>query len=260
MISILLVDDEPLAHQRMQGLLATHPEVEIMAVASSLAEARACLALHTPDVVFLDVEMSGGNAFSLLPSVGDSTRVVFVTAHERYAVEAFAMEAVDYLLKPVAPERLAETLRRLAALSGEASAKVTVDVDALPALQDSARSQQPMLWVTLKGGNQKAVVNPADICWIESLRNYSRVALRNPGRLLVFRRRLGEWLDDLPENTFARISRSEVIQLALVTSTEWTSQGETSVFFDEGVPPITLGRISAGRLGKLLEAQGTTAD
>ena len=81
MISILLVDDEPLANRQMRALLAAFPEVEITGVAESLAEARACLAARMPEVVFLDVEMPGGTAFSLLPEIDDSTQVVFVTAH-----------------------------------------------------------------------------------------------------------------------------------------------------------------------------------
>jgi two-component system, LytTR family, response regulator len=250
MISILLVDDEPLANHQMQALLAAFPEVELTGVADSLAEARACLAAHMPDVVFLDVEMPGGTAFSLLPEIDDSTQVVFVTAHERHAVEAFAVAAVDYLVKPVAPERLAETLRRLTTPSGERAAAAKDEVEA-EAVVDSAAAG-PQLRVPLRNSRQKIAIRVADICWIESLRNYTRVALHSPPRLLVFRRRLGEWLADLSEATFARVSRFEVIHLALISGTEWTSHGETTVFFGQGVEPLRLGRASTLRLNALL--------
>lgn len=246
MISILLVDDEPLANRQMQALLAAFPEVELTGVADSLDEARACLTARMPDVVFLDVEMPGGTTFSLLPEIDESTRVVFVTAHERHAIEAFAVAAVDYLVKPVAPERLAETLRRLTTPSGDDAAATEAK-----AVGDDAMAD-PRLRVPLRNTRHKTMVRIADICWIASLRNYTRVGLRSPPRVLVFRRRLGEWLADLPEETFARVSRSEVIHLALVSGTEWKAIGETTVFFGEGVEPLTLGRASTLRLNALL--------
>ena len=104
MITVLLVDDEPRANERMQKLLAAHPEIEVVGIAGNVAEARAFLETHAPDVVFLDVEMPGGSGLGLLNDVPDSTQVVFVTAREKYAVEAFAAAALDYLVKPVDPE------------------------------------------------------------------------------------------------------------------------------------------------------------
>ena len=108
------------------------------------------------------------------------------------------------------------------------------------------------LTVPLRESGLKAVVDLGDICWIESLRNYTRVAMQNPPRLLIFRRRLSEWLTDLPEATFARISRSEAIQLSLVTHTERKSPSETRVLFGGGVEPMSLGRASTQRLNALL--------
>ncbi|MEX0687101.1 MAG: LytTR family DNA-binding domain-containing protein [Pirellulales bacterium] len=251
MISILLVDDEPLANRQMRALLAAFTEVELTGVAESLAEARACLAARMPDVVFLDVEMPGGTTFALLPEIDDSTQVVFVTAHESHAVEAFAVAAVDYLVKPVTPERLAETLRRLTTQSGEKPVAVMAEAEVEIVGVDA--EAEPRLQVSLRNSRQKTVIRVAEICWIESLRNYTRVALRSPPRLLIFRRRLGEWLADLPMESFARVSRSEVIHLAFVSGTEWTARGKTVVFFGAGVEPLTLGRVSTLRLNALLD-------
>jgi two-component system LytT family response regulator len=262
MISILLVDDEPLANQRMRGLLAAHPGVKVTAEAGSLAEARAHLSTDRPDAVFLDVEMPGGNAFALLSDVADSTQVVFITAHDRHAVEAFAVAAVDYLMKPVSPERLAETIRRLRPRSRELpGGQFSRAASGFRAAAAAGPDPGAVTTVTvpLRQRGRKTVVAISDICWIESLRNYTRVALRRPSRVLVFRRRLGEWLSDLPEQTFARLSRSEVVQLVLVNGTEWKSRSETIVSFSEGVEPLTLGRVSAVRLGRLLEGDGGQA-
>ena len=248
MIAVMLVDDEPLANAGMRELLSAYREIEITAVVGSLAEARSALRAHRPNVVFLDVEMPGGDTFSLLPALDDVTRVVFVTAHEGYAVDAFAVGAVDYLVKPVDPDRMAETIRRLAALDPEEAA-ARYPAGEPTSLGPTAGAR---LTVPLRASGLKAVVDLADICWIESLRNYTRVAMQNPPRLLIFRRRLSEWLADLPEATFARISRSEAIQLSLVTHTEWKSRSETRVFFGDGVEPMSLGRASTQRLNALL--------
>jgi two-component system LytT family response regulator len=113
MLAALLVDEEPLAIERLRRLLKGHARIEVVAVAGSVREARARLDERPPDVVFLDVEMPGGSGLDLLPAVPSGTQVVFVTAHETYAVEAFAVSALDYLVKPVDAERLSETVRRL---------------------------------------------------------------------------------------------------------------------------------------------------
>ena len=209
MPTALLVDDEPLASARMRELLSVHPEIDVVGVATSVAEARAFLESRPPDVVFLDVEMPGGTGFDLLASVPDDTQVVFVTARERYAVQAFAAAALDYLVKPVDPERLGD--------------KTTA-----------------------------AVLTVGDICWIESLRNYTRVALKGPPRVVLFRRRLSEWDECLPGQHFARVGRSCIVQPSTIDQIEWKSRAETTVTFGTGVEPLALGRLPAIRLREIL--------
>ena len=112
---VLIVDDERLARLAMRRLLAGHPEVEIAGEAESLSEALAAIARTEPELVFLDIEFGGGeDGFDLLATLKQPPMVVFVTAYAEHAVEAFSVNAVDYLLKPVAPERLAESLIRAA--------------------------------------------------------------------------------------------------------------------------------------------------
>lgn len=251
MIKILLVDDEPLAHQRMQALLGEFDDVQIVGIATSLQHARHLLTECQPDAVFLDVEMPGGTAFTLLPSIEECTDVVFVTAHDSHAVQAFAVGAVDYLVKPVSVSRLADAidrvkLRRLSPPSAMAPTNTRIN----PEPHSPPRTS---LSVPLRKPGQKAVVRVEEICWIEALRNYTRVALNSPSRLLVFRRRIGEWLPHLPSEAFARLSRSEVVQVAAIRGTEWVSRGETIVTFHGDVPPMTLGRISAQRLSTILD-------
>ena len=156
------------------------------------SEARALLETKPPDVVFLDVEMPGGSGFDLLKNVPDATQVVFATAREKYAVQAFAAAALDYLVKPVDPERLADTVARIQKHAGGGRAKTHGDreLDADDDLDDdldtavAAFRVGDVVSVPLAGKTASLAVTVGDICWIESLRNYTRVALKPPAELL----------------------------------------------------------------------------
>ena len=258
-ITALLVDDEPRANERMQKLLAAHPEIVVSGIAGNVAEARAFLETHPPDVVFLDVEMPGGSGFDLLKHVPDATHVVFVTALEKYAVQAFAAAALDYLVKPVDPERLADTVARLQkqAVSNrgpltEDREPGTDDLDADEAAAAAALGLGDVLSVPLAGKTASLAVTVGDICWIESLRNYTRVALKPPAGLLFFRRRLSYWDKVVPTSAFARVGRSYLVQVAAIEQIEWSSRTETVVMFGEGVEPLALGRLPGARLREIL--------
>ena len=258
-ITALLVDDEPRANERMQKLLAAHPEIVVSGIAGNVAEARAFLETHPPDVVFLDVEMPGGSGFDLLKHVPDAMHVVFVTALEKYAVQAFAAAALDYLVKPVDPERLADTVARLQkqAVSNrgpltEDREPGTDDLDADEAAAAAALGLGDVLSVPLAGKTASLAVTVGDICWIESLRNYTRVALKPPAGVLFFRRRLTYWDKVLPANLFARVGRSNIVQVAAIEQIEWSSRNETMATFGEGVEPLALGRLPGTRLREIL--------
>jgi two-component system, LytTR family, response regulator len=258
-ITALLVDDEPRANQRMLKLLAAHPEIEVVGVAGNVAEARALLETQPPDVVFLDVEMPGGSGLDLLVSVPDTTQVVFVTAREKYAVQAFAAAALDYLVKPVDPERLADTIARIQKQSASTRGQPTGDrepgtddLDADEAAAVAALGLGDVVSVPLAGKTTSLAVTVGDICWIESFRNYTRVALKPPAGLLFFRRRLSYWDKVLPAGSFARVSRSYIVQVAAIEQIEWSSRTETAVTFGEGVEPLALGRLPGTRLREIL--------
>ena len=282
MLSALLIDDEPLANERLRRLLKGHASIEVVAVAESVREARARLEERPLDVIFLDVEMPGGSGLDLLPAVPAGTQVVFVTAHEKYAVEAFAVSALDYLVKPVDPERLSATVRRLeemttlrrlkAAHAGgdssrydgeevsEGSGNGATDAGAAADPATSrGRMLTDMIHLPCEGKKRIGAVMIGDICWIESLQNYSRVGLRNPGRVALFRRRLLEWEADLPAGLFARLGKSLIVQLAAIRETEWKSRDETLISFGSGLAPLVIGRPAALRLQDLFAGEGPSA-
>ena len=113
-LKAMIIDDEPFARDDLRYMLAAHPDIEVVWEAGKFDEAKKLLAAHRPDVVFLDLQLRGGSGFDLLPDIrSDTTQVIFVTAHEEYAVQALSADAVDCLLKPVSADCLAEALTHL---------------------------------------------------------------------------------------------------------------------------------------------------
>ena len=175
-------------------------------------------------------------------------------------MQAFQAAALDYLVKPVDPERLADTVGRIrkqiASQRRGPGEDDRPDADAHDAADPVSLGLDDVVSAPLVDKVSAAVVTVGDICWIESLRNYTRVALKAPPRVMIFRRRLSDWDRILPEGPFARVGRSTIVQLALAEQIEWDSRHETRVMFGEGVEPLTLGRLPAMRLREILG--GTT--
>jgi DNA-binding LytR/AlgR family response regulator len=195
-IRALLVDDEAPARSELRFLLQAHPEVEVAGEASSAAEAVELTRTLDYDVVFLDVEMPGASGLETAPHIRERREppaVVFVTAHAEYAVDAFAVEAFDYLLKPVEPERLARVVERLRERSHENAAPV----DRVP--------------VVAGGGTE--LLDPDQIHYVQAEGDYSRVHTYD--RAYLCTASLGD-LEGRLGPRFARIHRSYLVNLAKV--------------------------------------------
>lgn len=199
----LIIDDEAPARAALRGLLRAHPEIVLAGEADTLAEARTRLAGQDYDLVFLDVQLRGGTGFDLVPFVRADAPVVFVTAFDEHAVRAFEVNALDYLIKPVRPQRLADALRRIASHRPDPAASAA-----------PVRALAPDDLVHLKIGNGSTrFVALADIAVIESNENYSEAYLGDGTRLFV-RRTMKCWEDTLPASHFVRVHRSTIINLA----------------------------------------------
>ncbi len=198
----VLVDDEPLARLELRRLLAAHPSVVVTGEAATLVEARTLLARGGYDLVFLDVQLRGGTGFDALDSIAAEAHVVFVTAYDRYAVRAFDINALDYLLKPVTAARLSATLGRLGAAA--APAPVT------PAARITADDR-----VFVKTGSALRFVHVAAIAAIRTCENYTELHLAGGEKLMVLRS-LKSWEESLPEDTFLRVHRQALVNLAHV--------------------------------------------
>ena len=249
MIRALLVDDEPRATERLAGLLESFPEIEVIGTARDVGDAERFLAGRTPDVVFLDIDMPGRLGFELVPSVPEGARIVFVTAHEGRALDAFGVGAVDYVLKPVDRDRLAVTIDRLRGWLSAAPA-------AEPAGGQGAGSASPgdaagAVSLALAGGRGVETIPLSDIAWVEGVRNYTRVQIRGR-KPAVVRRTLAEWEAILPTPAFGRISRSLIVQPAAIQATRWQSRDQTLVVFAGVAEPLPIGRAATARLKELL--------
>jgi two-component system response regulator LytT len=197
LIRALLVDDEAPARSELRYLLAAHPEVEVVGEAASAAEALKLAAAVPYDVVFLDVEMPGFSGLETARLVHDRPNrpeLVFVTAHEQYAVEAFAVEALDYLLKPVDPSRLAQVVKRLS------HRETPPPVEKLPVVS----------------AGQTVLLDWDEIHFARADGDYSRIHTYDRSYLCT--QSLRQLEAGLPDRRFARIHRSYLVNLAKVAA------------------------------------------
>ena len=221
-MNVLIVDDERHAREELARLLKAFPEVHITGEAANAQEARERIDALQPDLVFLDIQMPEETGFELLDSLGDrAPRIIFTTAYDAFALRAFDFGAVDYLLKPIAPKRLALALQR--ASGGNGPAEPMDDLD--PPLGDqSARPLGLQDKVLLGSPDRIAYVTVGNIILAESVGSYSKVWLENDS--LVIRRSLAALESRLPPEFFLRANRSQLINLQQVKSVEpWFSGG-----------------------------------
>jgi two-component system, LytTR family, response regulator len=213
MMRVLIVDDERLARAELRRLLAAHPQVQIAGEAASAAEAAVQLAALAPDLLLLDVQMPGGSGFDLLAALEDAPEVIFTTAYDQYALQAFDANALDYLLKPIQPQRLASALERAAARLG-----VAAPAAALPRK------------LFIRDGDRCWFVRLDDIALFESEGNYTRVHFSGGQPLLA--RSLLQLEQRLDPQQFFRASRRHIVNLAHVRKVGQAGDGALVLHLD----------------------------
>ena len=222
----VIVDDERIARRELRRLLAAHPEVEIVGEAADADEALLVLQKQEPDLIFLDIEMPGMTGFDLLDRLRDVPDVIFTTAYDQHALKAFEVNALDYLLKPIAPARLSAALQKV-----------------------RGRQTQLRDQIFLRDGERCWIVRVTDIEILESEGNYTRVFFQKDrpliaGSLAAFEQRLDP-------ASFFRASRKHVINLNGIQSTEWDAGGNLLVTMRCG-EIVPLSRRQSIQLRKLL--------
>jgi two-component system LytT family response regulator len=232
-LRILIVDDERLARQHLRELLDPYAGIEIVGEASGVSEAISLVEEELPEVVFLDISMPPESGFDLLPHLPLATRVVFVTGHASHAVRAFEENSLDYLLKPVTPERLAVTIRRLG------------DRGLLPA------DERHLL---LGDGGSLVKMPLARISAVFAEGNYSRVHSREGGKFLL-RRSLREWRAKVEGVNLLQLNRSMLVNPDAILQIEKHGRDGGIIQLQGIKDAISLGREST-RLAALAMSLG----
>ncbi len=231
----VLVDDERLARRELRTLLedAHADRVQVVGEAASVSDAARIVQVTNADVVFLDIQLAGETGMDLLPLLGADVDVVFVTAYDAYTLRAFEVNALDYLLKPVAPERLAVTVARLGAPQPPARMGETV-------------TYEDRLFVRL--GHERAFVQVRDIVAIEADGDGSTVLLAPNLTRKPSAKSLREWEQRLPGRYFIRIHRSTIVNLEYVERLEPVSQASQHVYLRGLAEPMTMSRRFGARI------------
>jgi two-component system LytT family response regulator len=247
---VLIVDDEPLARERLRGWLRDEPSVEIVGECGSGAEAINALQSMAVDLVFLDMEMPGGNGLQVLAQLPAEKRpaVVFATAHERFAVDAFEVQAVDYLLKPFDRERLQTALRRAEEfLRARRAGALEEKIESL--LSEAAGPGKKPERLAVKADGRLVFLKPDEIVWIEAADNYIILHLTD-GRLML-RETLAAIEERIGSISFARVNRSAVVHLDQIKELQPTFHGDYVVVLRDGTK-VPLSRSLRGQFGKFI--------
>lgn len=203
----VIIDDERLARNELRRLLQAHTQVDIVGEAANVADGLHTIMACQPDLVFLDIQMPDGSGFDLLMALDTPPAIIFTTAFDQYALRAFEVSALDYLLKPIEPERLAKALQKQ-----------------MPALKSIPEK--------LPGGDGKVFIKDGERCWFvaldqialfESDGNYTRVYFDNVHPLLL--RSLNQLESRLDTEQFMRISRRHIVNMKFVMKVAATATG-----------------------------------
>jgi two-component system, LytTR family, response regulator len=206
----LLVDDERVARLELRRLLAAHPEIEIVGEAQNGAQALDLIPKLAPDVIFLDIQMPEMTGFEMLTRLDEVPQIIFTTAYDEYAIQAFEVSALDYLLKPIVPARLAAAVAKL-----------------------SPRKLPPRLeQVFVRDGERCWLVRVADIYLLESEGNYTRVCFKTERPLIG--RSLAALEARLDPAIFFRASRAQIVNLKWVEKIETGPAGNLEITLRSG--------------------------
>lgn len=209
-IRVIIVDDERTSRAEIRRLLESYPEFIIVAEARNADEAKILIEAEKPDLLFLDIQMPQKSGFELLESLEVVPEVIFITAFDQYAVKAFEVSAIDYLMKPVREERFAKAIEQ-----------VRTKVNSLPEQR-----------IFIKDGNQYHFIKWSSVYLIESLDNYAR--LHFDGKKVFLKSSLNQLESKIDEAVFFRINRSQIINLQFIDKITTASNGRVKLSLTTG--------------------------
>ncbi len=250
MIRALIVDDEPLPRERIRSLLESHGEIEVVGECEDGEEAVTAIEAESPDLVFLDIQMPELDGFEVVSALRSEQlpAIIFVTAYDEYAIKAFEVDAIDYLLKPVSPERFEQALER--ATSRLATHATPESNSKLFDFLDRVRAERGFVKrFVVRKGSKLSFVRIADVDWIDVTSNYIRLHVAGTRHLV--RQTLKSVEGQLDPDVFIRVHRSIIINVDRVESVEPHLHGEYEVTMQDGTR-FTTSRSYSSRLRALL--------
>jgi two-component system, LytTR family, response regulator len=204
----IIIDDERLARNELKKLLLDFPQIEVIDEAANAAEGIEKIDLHNPDLIFLDIQMPGKTGFDMLQDLDRAPHVIFTTAYDEYALKAFEVNALDYLMKPIEPGRLADALQKLQ----QAEEKET----ALQAGSRGMLTESDQVFV--KDGERCWFVKLSEVRLFESVGNYAKVFFGTNKPLIL--KSLNALEERLDEKTFFRANRKHIVNMRMIDKIE----------------------------------------
>jgi two-component system LytT family response regulator len=258
-VRALIVDDEPLARRTIRDLLVDDAEVEIIGECSSGLEAVDFIQKQPPDLLFLDIQMPGLNGFETLAKIepGLIPAIIFVTAYDQYALKAFEVQALDYLLKPFNDKRFAEALRQARAhielkeINKVSQSLLTLLGDRNPAGLEPERVRRKSFLTRfmIKAGGRISFIKTSDVDWISADDYFIKLHVSVKSHLL--RMSMNELEEKLDPKTFLRIHRSTIVNFDRIQELQQTPSGEYVVVLKNGTE-LKISRARRERLEQLL--------
>jgi two-component system LytT family response regulator len=212
MIRAIIIDDERLARNELRKLLLDFPEIEVVAEAANAGEGIERIENMNPELIFLDIQMPGKTGFDMLSELDRIPNVIFTTAYDEYALKAFEVNALDYLLKPVEPKRLADAIQKLHMQDEKDMGSMPIN----PNVNRSILSENDQVFV--KDGERCWFVKLSEVRLFESVGNYAKVYF-GPNKPLILKS-LNSLEERLDEKTFFRANRKHIINLRLIEKIE----------------------------------------
>ena len=231
-MKVLLVDDEPLARDGLRLLLASAPDIEIVGECADGDAAVAAITAHNPDLVFLDINMPGRNGLDVVRAIGPDKMplIIFLTAYDQHAIEAFTLHALDYLLKPVSEARFQASLQR----AREQHQKRGDSAQQLSQLlqQLTARVAPADERIMIRTTGHVYFLKPGEITWVEADGDY--VSIHTPGKTHLVRETMKHMEEKLSGQGFQRIHRGSLVNLSAIRELLTSDSGDYDVVLQEG--------------------------
>jgi two-component system, LytTR family, response regulator len=250
-IRTLIVDDEPLARERMRSLLGGQQDIAIVGECRDGREAVEAIRTEAPDLVFLDVQIPELDGFQVIEAIGPerSPVIVFVTAYDQYALQAFEVHAVDYLLKPFDEERFGRALDRARQALSHGKEKEELSEKLISLLQDLKAPQGYMERLVVKSAGRLFFLRTEEIEWVESAGNY--VCLHVKGESHLLRETMNGLEARLDPARFGRIHRTAIVNIDQIKELQPLFHGEYQVVLRDGME-LTLSRGYRDRLQEVI--------